>query len=179
VYQVALADPESSEGRLLLVALSETLQQITGSSGTASFDVSDVKVERACFAIARSAGGAAVGCGALRPLQPGVAELKRMFAAPGSNGVGSAVLAFLERQASEFGYGQVWLETRKINERAVAFYGRHGYRTIASFGRYVGRPEALCLGKHLPSLQPPVAESQQPSYPSVQGRRISPTENRK
>ena len=157
MYQVALSDPESPEGRLLLVALSETLRQITGSSGAASFDVSDVKVERACFAIARSAGGDAVGCGAFRPLQPGVAELKRMFAMPGSNGAGSAVLAFLERKASEFGYGQVWLETRKVNARAVAFYERHGYRTIASFGRYVGRPEAVCLGKYLPSSQTRVA----------------------
>lgn len=146
---VEVADPESSEAQQLLASLSESLRLITGSSGAASFDVSDVKVEGACFVIARSADGVALGCGALRPLGAGVAELKRMYAVPGSKGVGSSVLSFLERKAGEFGYGQVWLETRTVNEKAVAFYERHGYRPIASFGRYVGKPEAICFGKHL------------------------------
>ncbi len=144
-----VADPESSEAQYLLASLSQSLQLITGSCGAASFDVRDVKVEGACFVVARSADGVALGCGALRPLGPGVAELKRMYAVPGSGGVGSSVLAFLERKAGEFGYCQVWLETRKVNERAVAFYERHGYSPIANFGRYIGRPEAICLGKHL------------------------------
>lgn len=148
---VEVADPESLEAQQLLASLSEILQGITGSSGAASFDVSDVKVEGACFAIARSENGVAVGCGAVRPLEPGVAELKRMFAKPGAKGVGKAVLSFLERKAAEFGYKQIWLETRKVNERAVRFYQRHGYCVIANFGRYVGRSEAICLGKHLPS----------------------------
>jgi GNAT superfamily N-acetyltransferase len=146
---VTLADPASAEAHALLESLSLTLQQITGSDGKASFDIRDVQVDGACFAIARSAEGQAVGCGAIRPLEPGVAELKRMFAVPGSRGVGAALLDFLERQAAAFGYREVWLETREVNERAVAFYERHGYRTIPNFGRYVGRPEAVCLGKHL------------------------------
>src|SRR5689334_11723402 len=116
--KVELADPESPEAQQLLAGLSQTLQQITGSSGAASFDVGDVRVEGACFAVGRSASGVAVACGALRPLGPGVAEIKRMFALPGSKGAGSAVLAFLEQKASQFGYGQVWLETRRVNLRA-------------------------------------------------------------
>jgi GNAT superfamily N-acetyltransferase len=169
VIEVAIADPESPDGQRLLAALSEALLRITGSSGTASFQVSDVQLEGACFAIARQSGGQPVGCGAIRPLEPGVAELKRMVAAPGSKGVGSAILAFLERQASELGYGQIWLETRKVNQRAVSFYERHGYRPIANFGRYTGRPEAVCLGKLLPSVQALAAEPQQPANPSVKG----------
>lgn len=172
--QVELADPDSSEAQQLLASLSETLQQITGSSGTASFDASDVKVDRACFVIARSVTGAAVGCGAIRPLEPGVAELKRMFALPGSKGAGKAVLEFLEGKAGEFGYSQVWLETRRVNERAVSFYLRHGYQVIASFGRYVGRPEAVCLGKHLPSLQARAAAPQQPAPPPSNVKRLIP-----
>jgi GNAT superfamily N-acetyltransferase len=169
VLEVAIADPESPEGQRLLAALSDALQKITGSSGTASFQVSDVQLEGACFVIARLPGGSPAGCGAIRPLQSGVAELKRMFAVPGSKGVGSAVLAFLERKARQFGYGQVWLETRKVNQRAVSFYERHGYRTIANFGLYVGRPEVICLGKLLPWVQAPAAEPQQPANPSIKG----------
>ena len=147
--KIELADPTSPESRQLLEALSQTLQRITGSSGTASFDVRDVQDERACFAVARLDTGEAVGCGALRPLAPGIAELKRMFAVPGSQGVGQVLLAFLEQQARAFGYEQLWLETRRVNERALRFYDRHGYVVIDNFGRYVGRPEAVCLGKRL------------------------------
>lgn len=152
MIEVAIADPASPDGMCLLAALSRSLQRITGSSGVASFQLSDIQLQGACFAIARQPDGTPVGCGALRPLQPGVVDLKRMFAVLGSKGVGSAVLAFLESKASEFGYGQVWLETRKFNQRAIAFYERHGYGPIATFGRYVGRPEAVCLGKQLPSV---------------------------
>jgi len=170
--KVELTDPESTEAQQLLDRLSQTLQHFTGSSGAASFDVNDVKVEGACFAIGRLAGGIPVACGALRPLQPGVAELKRMFALPDTKGAGSAVLAFLEQKACEFGYGQVWLETRKVNERAVAFYERHGYRPIPNFGRYVGRTEAICLGKRIPTL--PNGASGPPQRPAP-SRMESPT----
>lgn len=147
--RVAAADPASHEAQQLLASLSTTLQSITGSDGRASFDVSDVQVERACFAIAWSAEGLPLGCGAIRPLEPAIAELKRMFAVSGTQGVGAAVLAFLEQQALAFGYHELWLETRQVNQRAVAFYQRHGYQVIPNFGRYVGRPEAVCLGKVL------------------------------
>lgn len=167
--KVELADPESPETQQLLACLSKTLQQITGSSGTALFDINDVNVEGACFAIGRLASSVPVACGAFRPLLPGVAEIKRMFALLGTKGVGSAVLAFLERKASEFGYGQVWFKTRKVNERAVAFYERHGCRPIPNFGRYVGRAEAICLGKLVYSGQPVPAEPQQLAPPSVSG----------
>jgi GNAT superfamily N-acetyltransferase len=155
MHHVDVADPDSPQAQALLARLSETLHQITGSSGTASFDIEDVKVDGACFVIARSASGVAVGCGALRPLEPGIAELKRMFAVPGTKGVGSTVLAFLEQKASEFGYTQLWLETRKVNQNALVFYERHGYSHIANFGRYIGKPEAICLGKRLLATKRP------------------------
>jgi GNAT superfamily N-acetyltransferase len=85
---------------------------------------------------------------ALRPLDAGVAELKRMYARPGS-GAGRFLLAALERQALAFGYTAIWLETRKVNEGALAFYAKHGYRPIANYGKYAGRADAVCLGKAL------------------------------
>ena len=147
-YTVELADPDTREARQLLASLSATLEQLTGSSGTASFDASDVTVARSCFAIARDSNGDALACGALRPLDQDTAELKRMFALPGTQGAGQAVLAFLEQQASAFGYTRLWLETRRVNLRAIAFYQRNGYVTIDNYGRYVDRPEAICLGKN-------------------------------
>lgn len=149
MYEIVPVDPESPEGTALLLRLSETLQAITGSSGRASFDPHDVRGPSSCFVIARNSAGTPVGCGALRPLSDGIAELKRMYAVPGTKGVGSAILAYLESRARDFQYTQLWLETRAVNLRAVNFYLRHGYRPIPRFGPYVDRPEAVCFGKSL------------------------------
>ncbi|MFP5392402.1 MAG: GNAT family N-acetyltransferase [Gammaproteobacteria bacterium] len=144
---VAACDPEHADARVLVEELSATLAGITGDSGKSSFDPADVRGERARFVVARAPDGALLGCGALRPLDGKVAELKRMFARPGTRGVGEALLTHLEEEARRLAYGALWLETRRVNTRAVAFYLKHGYREIAPFGRYIGRPEAICLGK--------------------------------
>jgi GNAT superfamily N-acetyltransferase len=149
---IAPADPDSPEARLLLAELGRALAAITGSDGTASFDAADVRGEASCFLVARDKDGRLAGCGALRPLDRSIAELKRMYARPGS-GAGHLILEALERQAVEFGYSEVWLETRRVNARAVAFYQEHGYRIIPNYGKYVGRAEAVCLGKTVNATQ--------------------------
>ncbi len=146
---IAPADPRGPEATLLLDLLSETLAGITGASGRASFDVSDVEAEGTLFLLARDGAGRAVGCGCYRRFSADEAEIKRMLALPGTHGVGSALLAALEDRARLDGYATAILETRRLNERAVAFYLRHGYAVIPNFGRYRGRPEAICFGKAL------------------------------
>src|SRR5207244_6983831 len=110
-----------------------------------SFDADDVRGSRAIFVVARTADGAPVGCGAIRPMNDKVAEVKRMFAAPGTRGVGSAVLAHLEQEGRMLGYDEFWLETRLVNSNAVDFYQRKGYHKIPNFGKYAGNALAICL----------------------------------
>jgi GNAT superfamily N-acetyltransferase len=145
----APADPESSDARVLIGELDAALAAICGDSGSGSFDPADVRGPGAVFLVARDGQGVALGCGALRPLLPGVAELKRMYARPGS-GAGRFLLAALEAQAAAFGYREVRLSTRRVNVNALAFYGRNGYEAIENYGRYAGRAESVCLCKHLP-----------------------------
>ncbi|WP_313685910.1 GNAT family N-acetyltransferase [Pantoea sp.] len=146
VAQESIQQPDAD---WLLDRLSTTLAQLTGSSGRASFDPDAMQQSGSCFAIARDAQRRPVGCGAFRPLQPGIAELKRMYALSGGQGIGAALLQFLEQQARAQGYQAMWLETRKVNRRALAFYARQGYQAIAPFGHYVGNAAAQCLGKVL------------------------------
>lgn len=148
---VSRADIASAEAKNLLAQLSDTLKQITGNGGRASFNVTDVQQQGGCFAIAHNQQGEPVGCGALRPLvdRPDVAELKRFFACPGTKGVGVALLHFLEQEARQMGYREIWLETRRVNLRALYFYQRNGYRIRENFGRYVGVEGAVCLGRLL------------------------------
>jgi len=149
---VALEDPAGADAQALIAELSLTLTAITGASGQASFDVADVLGPRAGLAIARDAQGGALGCGALRPLEEGgddAAEIKRMFARPGTRGVGAALLRFLELQAAQWGYAVLRLSTRRVNARAVAFYERHGYRPVAGYGRYAGSEVSVCFEKRI------------------------------
>ncbi len=147
----ASADPDCEEARALIAELDAALAAICGDSGSKSFDANDVRGLRAVFLLARDASsGVALGCGALRPLEANVAEVKRMYARPGS-GAGFYLLSELERRALAFGYHAIWLETRRVNRRAVAFYERQGDRGIPNYGKYMGREDAICLGKLLVS----------------------------
>lgn len=146
---IADEDPGAADAALLMRELSVALALITGDSGAASFNADDVRGAGGCFVLARDAAGRALGCGALRPLQPGVAELKRMYARPETQGVGSALVAHLERRAAAMGYRELWLETRLVNTRATQFYLRHGYRRIDNFGKYAGQAAAGCYAKVL------------------------------
>ncbi|NHZ33154.1 GNAT family N-acetyltransferase [Massilia rubra] len=146
---ISACDPDSLDARVLVEELSATLAALTGDSGKASFSADDARVARSLFVVAKGEAGQLLGCAALRPLDGDVGEVKRMFARPGTRGAGAALLAHVEQAAHGFGYRELWLETRKVNTRAVAFYEKHGYRTIPNYGKYVGRDDAICLGKLL------------------------------
>ena len=94
--------------------------------------------------VARDDAGAAVGCGALRELPAGVAEVKRMYVVPAARGrgVARAVLAGLEDAARERGWTTLRLETGPRQPEAMGLYLSCGYRPIAAFGGYVGLPDA-------------------------------------
>ncbi len=51
-------------------------------------------------------------------------------------GLGSALLVAGEARMAEAGVWQVWLETATDNSTAVAFWGKHGYRTEALLKNY-------------------------------------------
>ncbi|WP_233189174.1 GNAT family N-acetyltransferase [Subtercola sp. Z020] len=110
----------------------------------------------AVFLVARDGSGVAVGCGALRMLEPGVAEVKRMFvekSARGS-GVSTAILRALEAEAVERGIGTLQLETGPAQPDAVRFYTREGYVPIPRFGHYLHSEGSLCFGRDLATARP-------------------------
>jgi GNAT superfamily N-acetyltransferase len=146
---VTFEDPAGADARMLVGELSRTLTALTGASGQASFDLADVRVARACFALAREEDGRPCGCGALRPMDGDVAEIKRMYARPGTRGVGAAILESLEGQAMRWGYVALRLSTRRVNARAVSFYERHGYRRIDGYGAYAGSDVSVCFEKRI------------------------------
>ncbi|MFZ6750974.1 GNAT family N-acetyltransferase [Undibacterium sp. Ren11W] len=149
MYIISAEDPACPDAITLMAALSVRLSQITGDPGTSSFDADDVRGARALFVVARDAAGKPLGCAAFRPMTQQSAELKRMYAVPGTLGVGSAILAHIEQQALVLGYAELCLSTRRINQHALDFYAKHGYTAIPNFGKYADNRASVCLSKRL------------------------------
>lgn len=140
-------DPQSEDATLLMASLSQTLKEITGSSGKSSFDIDDLNHRNSFLLIARSELLEAVGCGSVRQLEDGVGEIKRMYSrVPGT---GTELLKAIERRAIELGYKRLILETRKTNTTAVQFYLKHDYQVIPNYGRYIGNTKAICFQRIL------------------------------
>lgn len=145
IRDVPVEEPDA-EG--LIDELSDFLERVTGRSGRASFDASDVEGPRAAFVVAYDARGP-VGCGGIRPLGDDVAEVKRVYSRRRGEGVGGRVLVALEARARAFGYGRLVVETGRPNAGAVHFYLTHGYVEREGYGQYRGQPESVCFEKEL------------------------------
>jgi len=94
--------------------------------------------------LARDDDGTPLGCGALRALGDGVAEVKRMYVVPAARGrgVSRTVLGALEAAARANGWTTLRLETGPRQPEAIGLYVSAGYSPIPAFGAYVGDPDA-------------------------------------
>ncbi|MGA9871552.1 MAG: GNAT family N-acetyltransferase [Rhodococcus sp. (in: high G+C Gram-positive bacteria)] len=103
------------------------------------------------FVVARDDDAVGVGCGALRLLDAGEAEIKRMYVIPAERGRGAAVaiLRKLEESARARGIGVLKLETGTGQPDAMRFYEREGYEKVDSFGPYANEPTSLCYSRTL------------------------------
>lgn len=92
-----------------------------------------------------------VGCGALRELEPGVGEIKRMFVVPEARRLGAArrMLEVLEARARELGYTVVRLGSGVRQPEALALYESFGYCRTPLFGEYEGANLCVCYEKTL------------------------------
>lgn len=82
-----------------------------------------------------------VGCGGVRRLTSGIAEIKRMWVDPSWRGLGlgGRLLTDLEQRARTLGHGRVVLDTNETLTEAIGLYRRHGYDPIE---RYNDNPYA-------------------------------------
>lgn len=79
--------------------------------------------------------GAPIGCGALKLLDGGIGEIKRMWVAPSfrGHGLGGRLLGELEAAAAVAGRTVTRLETNEQLEAALAMYRKRGYVEVEPF----------------------------------------------
>ena len=93
--------------------------------------------------------GQALGCGAFKPYEGDVAEIKRMFVLPEQRGKGIArgILNELEHWAKATGFNFCLLETSNKLTSAIALYQKSGYVIIPNYGQYQGVASSVCMKK--------------------------------
>ncbi|MNU67975.1 putative phosphinothricin acetyltransferase YwnH [compost metagenome] len=111
-------------------------------------DFSDPAVKSITFVIALW-NGKPVGCGATRPLNQEVTELKRFYVKEEyrGRGIASSMLEKLEQHACKGGYLGIRLQTGINQPEAIALYEKYGYERISTFGEYTQTEVSVCYEK--------------------------------
>lgn len=145
---IKITDPNDKKVAVIIEELSANLYLRFGSDGKNSFSDWQNDNSKYVFVIAEI-NNEIVGCGAIRPIEENIGEVKRMYSKIPRKKIGQTILTFLENTAKTIGYTNLVLETRIKNQEATQFYQKQGYKVIPNYGKYVDRPEAICFGKSL------------------------------
>jgi GNAT superfamily N-acetyltransferase len=135
-------------------ALIEAVQQVYvaryGGRDATPVEPAEFAPPRGLFLVGRLH-GEPIACGGWRIVEPGLAELKRMYVASGFRGRGLSriLLAALEDSARQAGVHRLRLETGHRQPEAIRLYETSDCSRIDKFGVYRHDPGSTCFGKSL------------------------------
>jgi GNAT superfamily N-acetyltransferase len=147
---VEAVPPTSAEAEALIAELDAELLGRYPGLPTHGLRDRDLANPLTLFVVGRL-GGEAVACGATRHIEPGVAEIKRMYVRPSDRGRGFSkqILAALESAARKSGVTRLILETGDRQPEAVSLYQTAGFRPIAPYGEFKNNPISRCFEKRM------------------------------
>jgi GNAT superfamily N-acetyltransferase len=145
--KVERIDPMSEVGRRLYEGSSAEQVARYGRDGGRGLEA---LAEPGVVFVAAHLDGAAVGCGAVVPLDAETGELSRIYVDAGArrHGVGRAILAALEAEARGR-YRRLVLETGTAQEESMHLYAACGYVPIPCWGKSADNPRSRCYEKRL------------------------------
>jgi DNA-binding MarR family transcriptional regulator/GNAT superfamily N-acetyltransferase len=129
-------DPASPDAQRCLIAYADELDE-RFAEGFARSDLmspDEIRSGGVCL-VARDA-HQAIGCGVLRPIDAGSAEIKHLWVDPAARGLGVSrrLLTELERIALARGLTTVRLDTNSALAEAIQLYRTAGYTEIPAYG---------------------------------------------
>ena len=137
--RVEAADAAGDEARALVQAyideIAATFPSGFDPDASVSADPDELTPPRGTFLVVRRPDGTAVGCGAVKLLDPQTAEVKRMWlhASTRGQGAGRLLLEALERAARDLGATRGCLDTNGQLASAVALYRRSGWQEVEPY----------------------------------------------
>jgi GNAT superfamily N-acetyltransferase len=134
---IEAVDARSQEARELVASYIAEIQKTFGYDTTRAVPVTDEDFDlpNGRFLVVRNERGVAVGCGAVRLIEPGTAEVKRMWVSPTMRGRGAgwALLQALEAAATELGAATGVLDTNATLTSALALYRANGWQEVPPY----------------------------------------------
>lgn len=147
---VAIESPLQDDVRTLIGELNATLLALTPAEFCSHMTVEQMAADDTTVLIARD-GGLAVGCGALRRHADHIGEVKRMYTRPSHRGlgIGTCILAEVERLARAAGLRRLVLETGDRHFAAWHVYERAGFSRCGPVLDYRDIPSSVFYTKQL------------------------------
>lgn len=92
-----------------------------------------------------------IACGCLKPLQNGLAEMKRVFVSAENrdSGIAKIVVKEIEKLAIESNIKALILQTGIKQKAAINLYTSMGYSIIENYGPYINDENSVCIKKIL------------------------------
>lgn len=148
--RIAREDPRQADVRSLVAASDAYMQSLYPAESNHLVDVDVLAGSDTLFLVARR-DGEACGMVAYRVLEPGHAEMKRMFVQQTARGLGLGrrLLLALEDAARQRGIARLSLETGVLQAEAIGLYRTAGYVECTPFGDYLPDPLSLFMSKGL------------------------------
>ncbi|HEX8638018.1 MAG TPA: GNAT family N-acetyltransferase [Pyrinomonadaceae bacterium] len=142
-------DSDNADFRALVALLDTELKILDGAEH--AFYAQFNKIDKIRHAVVAYKDKKAVGCGAFREYEPGVAEIKRMYVSGEmrKRGIAGKILAELENWAKEFDFSECILETGVKQPEAIGLYKKYGYRVMSSYGQYLNVENSVCMRKSI------------------------------
>jgi putative acetyltransferase len=149
IARISLESPNESGVISLIEQLDAYQKPLYPAESYLGIDINALSAENVLFAVARSAEGQVVACGAI-VIELAYGEVKRMFTVPGFRGRGIAgrLLTFLESEARSRGCRQFMLETGFRQAEAIALYERLGYKRCGPFGDHAEDANSVFMAKN-------------------------------
>lgn len=147
---IAIERPDQPDVAALIILSDDYMAGLYPPEGNFAVDIEALCQPDIAFVVARL-DGRATGCGGIKWLGDGAAEMKRIFVRDDArgHGLGRRIMATLEELAATRSVDRLYLETGPLNTEAVDLYQALGYRTCGPFADYEDNPHSLFMTKDL------------------------------
>jgi putative acetyltransferase len=150
--RIVVDDLSGPQIAVFLAAHVEEMRSVTPPESKHALDLDGLRAPEITFWSVLD-GDTLVGCGALKALDAGHAEVKSMRSAPDArrSGVASMLLEHIIAEATRRGYSRLSLETGSFDffAPARALYAKHGFVYCGPFAGYEEDPNSVFMTKQL------------------------------